>query len=151
MQEITRRGFMAMAGAAALTLAGCGGTQEESDAGSAAAPEPKPEPLDLTGTWIAPGESEDSWQEAVIDGSTITVYWVSDNGDTKSLYWAGTYTAPEDAAETYSWDSANDHEQTDTALLASGDDTKTFTYENGQLSWEVSALGTTTTARAERQ
>lgn len=150
MQEITRRGFMAMAGAAALMLAGCGSTQGEDGSGSGTASQ-EPEPLDLTGTWIAPGESEDSWQEAVIDGSTITVYWVSDNGDTKSLYWAGTYIAPEVAADTYSWDSENDHEQTDTALLASTADTKTFTYEDGQLSWEVTALGTTTTVHADKQ
>ena len=145
MSSITRRGFIAVAGA--LALAGCGGTE----GGGSAPAETAPEPLDLTGTWIAPGESEDSWQEAVIDGSTITVYWVSDNGDTKSLYWAGTYVAPDDAADTYSWDSENDHEQTDSAMLASTADTKTFTYDGGQLSWEVTALGTTTTVHADRQ
>ena len=39
----------------------------------------------------------------------------------------------------------------DSALLASGDETKTFTYENGILSYEASALGTTTTVKMERQ
>ena len=83
-------------------------------------------------------------------GSEIIVNWVSDNGDTKSLYWAGTYVAPTTTDEPYSWDSENDKEQTSLALLASGDDTKTFTYANGQLSYEASALGSTMTIRMEK-
>lgn len=149
MLEISRKAFIAGMGAFALTLAGCGGGGQ-SAGGSEPAPEPE-EPLDLTGTWIAPGESDDSWMEAVIADGAITVYWVSDNGDTKSLYWAGTYVAPEEATDTYSWDSENDHEQTDTALMASGEDTKTFSYEAGELSWETSALGTTKTLHATKE
>lgn len=110
------------------------------------------EPADLTGEWKqANSNSEESWQSANIEGETITIYWVSDRGDTKSLYWAGTYVAPTTPGEPYSWDSVNDHSQTDTALLASGDDVKTMTYENGQLSYSASALGTTTTVRLEKQ
>jgi ABC-type glycerol-3-phosphate transport system substrate-binding protein len=110
------------------------------------------EPADLTGEWKqVNSNSEDSWQAATIDGETITIYWVSDGGDTKSLYWAGTYVAPTTTDEPYSWDSENDHSQTDSALLASGDDTKTITYENGQISYSASALGTTTTVRLEKQ
>ena len=37
------------------------------------------------------------WMEAAITADTITIQWVSDNGDTKSLYWKGTYTAPDKA------------------------------------------------------
>lgn len=107
---------------------------------------------DLTGEWKqVNSNSEDSWQSATIDESAITVYWVSDNGDTKSLYWAGTYTAPINEDEPYSWDSENDTEKTSTALLASGDNIKTFTYEDGQISYEISALGTTTTVKLEKQ
>ena len=131
-----------------LSLAACGGDTSTQGSGSTS----ETTPPDLTGEWKqVNSNSEDSWQSATIDESTITVYWVSDNGDTKSLYWAGTYTAPETVDEPYSWDSENDTEQTSTALLASGDDTKTFTYEDGQISYEVSALGTTTTVRLEKQ
>ena len=73
----------------------------------------------------------------------IVIYWVSDGGDTKSLYWAGTYVAPKDNKETYSWTSKNNKDKTDHALLASGDDTKVFTYEKGEITYKASALGTT--------
>lgn len=110
------------------------------------------EPADLAGEWEqVNSNSEDSWQAATIQGETITIYWVSNSGDTKSLYWAGTYVAPTTTDEPYSWDSENDHSQTDSSLLASGDDTKTITYENGKLSYSASALGTTTTVRLEIQ
>ena len=93
--------------------------------------------------------SEDSYQEATITEDTITINWISP--DSKALYWAGTFEAPTTADEPYSWDSVNDTEQTATALLASGDETKTFTYEDGQISYDATALGVTTTVRLEKQ
>lgn len=123
-----------------------------SSCGSASSSNTPTEPADLTGEWKqSNSNSDDSWQAATIEGETITIYWVSDEGDSKSLYWAGTYVAPTTPDEPYTWDSVNDHSQTDEALLASGDDTKTITYEKGQLSYSVSALGTTTTVRLEKQ
>lgn len=107
---------------------------------------------DLTGTWKQTNSgSEGSYQEATISGDTIEIYWVSDGGDTKSLYWAGTYEAPSEPVDSYSWDSVNDKSKTDGALLASGDDTKTITFEDGVLSYSASALGTTTTVKLEKQ
>ena len=38
-----------------------------------------------------------------------------------------------------------------TALLASGDDAKEFVYDNGVISYEVTALGTTMTVKLERK
>lgn len=143
MAAITRRGFLAILGAAAL--AGC-----SQDGGSKPAGE-KPEPLNLTGTWRAEGETEDSWQEAVIADGTITVDWVSDGGDTRSVYWVGTYEAPTEDVESYKWESAGDTEAMATALLASTAESKEFSYEDGKLVWEVSMLGTTKTVRGERQ
>lgn len=132
-----------------ISLAACG-SGDTSTQGNSSTPEVTPP--DLAGEWKqVNSNSEDAWQSATIDENTITVYWVSDNGDTKSLYWAGTFVAPETTDEPYSWDSENDTEQTSTALLASGDATKTFTYEDGQISYEVSALGTTTTVKLEKQ
>lgn len=132
-----------------ISLAACG-SGDTSTQGNSSTPEVTSP--DLAGEWKqVNSNSEDAWQSATIDENTITVYWVSDNGDTKSLYWAGTFVAPETTDEPYSWDSENDTEQTSTALLASGDATKTFTYEDGQISYEVSALGTTTTVKLEKQ
>jgi len=138
--------MLMLAAVMTLSLTACGNSgSAEGQSEPSAAP-------DLTGEWKQTNSNaDDSWQSATIAEGTIEVYWVSDNGDTKSLYWAGTFTAPATADEPYSWKSENDHEKTDMALLASGDDTKEFTYKNGQISYSVSALGTTTTVRLEKE
>lgn len=109
-------------------------------------------PPDLVGEWKQTNSNaDDAWQAATIAGDTIEVYWVSDNGDTKALYWAGSFDAPTTADEPYTWESENDKDQTDMAILASGDDTKTFTYQDGVISYEVSAMGVTQTVKLEKQ
>ena len=139
-------------GALALTLAGCSGGSTEQEPAASTAQEEQAQPLDLTGSWKQVNKSsEDSWQEAVIEDDTITINWVSDGGDTKSLYWAGTYEAPTDDTESYSWVSENDTSKTDKSLLASTAETKDFKYDNGVLSYEATAMGTTTTVKMERQ
>lgn len=148
----------AMIAAALLAmLTACGGTASTStDNGSAqntaSQKAEEKQPADLTGDWKqVNSSSDDSYQQATISGDTIKIYWVSDNGDSKSLYWAGSFEAPTTAYEPYSWESKNDHDKTDSALMASSDDTKKFTYEKNQISYEASALGTTTTIRLEKQ
>lgn len=148
----------AMIAAALLAmLTACGGTASTStDNGSAqntaSQKAEEKQPADLTGDWKqVNSSSDDSYQQATISGDTIEIYWVSDGGDTKSLYWAGSFEAPTTADEPYSWESKNDHDKTDSALMASSDDTKKFTYEKKQISYEASALGTTTTIRLEKQ
>ena len=143
----------------ALALAGCGSSEQPADgSGQPAATQEQPkqeekaQPLDLTGEWTQSNKnSEDSYQVATISGDTITINWVSNGGDTKALYWAGSYVAPTEATDSYSWESSNDTEQTDKAMLASSDATKAFKYENGVLSYEASAMGTTTTVKMERE
>lgn len=131
-----------------LNLVSCAGGTKSSSGQKSEAPSSPP---DLTGEWKQTNSnSDDSWQSATIGEDAIEVYWVTDNGDTKSLYWAGTFKVPETADEPYSWDSENDHSKTDMALLASGDDSKKFTYSNNEISYSVSALGTTTTVRLEK-
>lgn len=134
-------------------LSACGSTDTPNDStDSSDNSADAAEPADLTGEWKqVDSNSEDSWQAATIQGDTITIYWITDGGDTESLYWAGTYVAPTTSDEPYTWDSENDHSQTDSSLLASTDDTKTITYENGQISYSASAMGTTTTVHLEKQ
>lgn len=145
------------AGVLAVALAGCASGEAESpqtDGGSNApeAQEEQKQPLDLTGEWKqVNSNAEDSYQVATIGDGVIVVNWVGDGGDTKSLYWAGTYVAPTEPADSYTWESQNDTAQTANALMASGDETKTFAYENGQISYELTALGTTMTVKMERQ
>ncbi len=104
---------------------------------------------DLTGTWTSENNNG-SYQEAIITQDSIEINWVSDNGSTKSIYWIGTYTAPSEPITEYTWTSDRDKEKTDTALLASTDDTKVFTYKDEVLSYEVSAMGTTTTLELKK-
>lgn len=135
-----------------LSLAACGGNGAQEKAEEKAQEETAKEPLDLTGEWKqVDGNSEDSYQRATIREGQIEVYWVNDSENTESLYWAGTYVAPETAEKSYEWDSVNNKEKTDTALLASDADTKTFTYADGQLSYSVSAMGMTQTVKLEKQ
>lgn len=132
-----------------VALTACGGAGSAQGSTPQSAAESVEQAPDLTGTWKQVNGSDESYQEATISGDTIEIYWVSDGGDTKSLYWAGTYEAPTESGA-YSWNSVNDHEKTDSALLASGDDTKTFSYDDGVLSYSASALGTTTTIKLEK-
>ena len=138
-----------------LALAGCS-TPSNSDTQKDAAPAveqtqaPAPAP-DLTGTWKQTNShSTDAYQAAQIKGDAIEVEWVTDGGDTTSLYWAGSYEAPEKAGD-YSWKSANDTKKTSKSLLASPDKSKTFTYSNGEISYKVSLAGTTTTVRLSKK
>ena len=110
--------------------------------GSSSAGESEKQIPDLIGEWKETTEGlEDSYQMAKISENTIEIYWISDNGDTSALYWAGSFTAPTTAEEPYVWESKNDFSKTENAFLASTSDTKTMTYENGIISYETSALG----------
>lgn len=127
-------------------------SSSEEKAPEAEQTEEAPEPVSLEGEWKQnnSNDPENSWQSATITGNTIEVYWVGDAGDTKSLYWAGTVEVPAEG-ESFTFDSVNDTEKTKSAMLASGDETKTFTYDNDELSYEVTAMGTTMTVRLSRQ
>lgn len=110
------------------------------------------EPPELTGEWKqVNSSSEDSYQGIYISNDTIEVYWISDNGNTAALYWAGSFVPPEDGGKEYTWESENDTGRTDGALLASADPIKEFTYKNGKLTYSADALGVTVTIEAEKQ
>ncbi|WP_177370998.1 hypothetical protein [Brachybacterium vulturis] len=121
-------------------------------AGASEAAEPaegKAEAPDLTGVWHS---TEDSVfvQRATIAGTAMTIDWVPQDGSPDSrLYWVGTYEAPE-AEGSHAWTSTNDHSRTRAELLASSADTKDFTYEDGKISYEVSALGESGTVALEQ-
>lgn len=106
--------------------------------------EEEPKILDLTGTWTQKDAEEGStFHEAVITEDTITINWVNIYEETRALYWAGTFDTPKDDKEPYNWISENDKSQTDRALLASGADTKSFKYKDGEITYEAAALGVT--------
>ncbi len=107
-------------------------------------------PPDLYGEWREAGDAE-SFHGIYINGDTIEIYWVSDGGLSRSLYWVGSFTPPTDGTEPYSWESVSDTTQASAAVVASGESTKTFTYENGKLTYSASVLGVTTNLEAEKQ
>ena len=86
-----------------------------------------------------------------ISDETIEIALCMDAGETVALYWAGTAPAPTEPGD-YTWDSANDKEQTEYALLASGDDSKTFTYHanSDEITYSQSAMGMTKTVHLIR-
>lgn len=139
---------LALSAVFALSMAACG----ESGGGETKTQAPTPDPVpDLSGEWKqVGGNSEDTYHGIYISGNTIEIYWVTESDGATALYWAGSFKAPEDSKEPYTWVSENDHSKTGMALLASGDDTKEFTYLNGQISYSTSALGMTTAVKAEK-
>ena len=152
LRKITAMTIAAIA-AGCIGLAGGstdGQSTDAADSGSAAVEQEAP--ADLTGSWKQTNSaSQDAWMDAEIADGAITVNWVSNGGDTRSVYWVGTYEAPTEPGDSWSWESSRDKEQTDGALLASTNDTKVFSWENGELSFEASAMGTTTTVRMEKE
>lgn len=145
----------------AFLLAGCstGATSEGTTPGSQnSAPgtteeEVAPaEPLDLTGEWKQTNsKSEDSYQAATISGDVIEINWVNEADSGTAIYWVGTYVAPTEDVTEYTWESANDTSKTENALLASSDQTKTFTFKDGVLSYELTAMGVTMTVEMSKQ
>lgn len=143
----------------AFSLSACGSTGEDAPSNASnktventKEPAPTPEPLDLSGEWKQTNSnSSDSYQALYISENGIEAYWVVEDENTTALYWAGTFEPPTDNNEPYSWTSTNDHDRTSGALLASGDDTKTFTYEGGKLTYSVSAFGETVEVEAAKQ
>lgn len=141
-----------LAGALILSLAACGGDSNTSSSDSSDKRNSSKIP-DLSGQWKqANNSSEDSYQGAIIEDDVIEIYWVSDGGDTRSLYWSGSFIEPDrDEEEPYSWESENNKDRTSKSVMSSSDDTKTFTYEDGQISYSCSIMGTTSTIRLEQE
>ena len=148
-----------------LGLAGCA---SDGDASSDAAPvhspaatpaptsEPEvaeevPEPFSLDGEWVQlNSNAAGTYQVATVRGDAIEVFWIGDGGNSRSLYWAGNAATPADADDELSWESANSRAKTNGEMLASAADSKTFTFASGELSYEVTAFGETTTVRLGR-
>ncbi len=146
---------VAVAGAAlALTLGACSGQpQGNATNQQQAAPVEQKKPLDLTGKWHATNSADESSAtfEAEIKDNVITIYFVDKKADTKSLYWQGTAPAPNTTDDKYNFTSQADTDALSKSLFGSQDKTKDFKYENGVLSFDFSALGTTKTIKMERE
>lgn len=109
------------------------------------------EKINLDGTWSQINSNSDTmYQMAGISGDKIEVRWIDKDNDTEYLYWVGSVKLPKNPGNEFTWDSENDISKTSNALMASSDKTKTFTYSDGQISFQVSFMGATTTVKLEK-
>lgn len=111
------------------------------------------EPTDLTGKWVlAEGENNgiaDGLQaELNISDNIIRIDFVS--GNAKALYWYGTYEAPTEKVDEYSWISVNDSSMTDDSPLAPQTKETTVKYENNKIYFDFTKWGMTYTFVFER-
>lgn len=142
---------------AALALTGCSapgtGAVSSSPAGTARA-EPVqeiPKVPDLTGDWTqSNSNSETDFMTAAIADGVISVNWVLGSEDLNAVFWVGTFESPTSATETHTWSSQRDVAATETALLASSEDAKEFTYGNDIISFTVSLQGESATVELKK-
>ena len=113
--------------------------------------EEAPKAPDLTGEWKqSNSRSETDFMTAAITDGVLSVDWELGSEDITAVYWAGTFEAPDDGNEPYIWISERDRAATDTAIMASTDDTKEFTYEKGIISFTVSIQGESATVETQK-
>lgn len=123
-----------------LCLIACGSsTSTESSAPESQKQEELPIP-DLTGEWKSSASDDGTYMGAVIKDTSMEIYWVIPSQDMTALYWAGSFKAPESASEPYVWTSSADIERNSSALLASTDETKDFTFQNEKFVCSVTAF-----------
>ena len=92
-------------------------------------------PPDLTGEWKQVGEAGNFYQIATVSDDTIETYWYVVSDESLYLYWTGTFTPPEDGKEPYTWQSVNDLEKAQTSSWARREETNSFTYKDGKISY----------------
>lgn len=97
---------------------------------------------DLKGTWASTSTDGPTF-EATISDNLIEMNIV--NGDTKALYWKGTFPLPEKVADGTVITSAADTEALSSSIMGSQDPSKNFTHTGGKLKFDFGALGVTKT------
>lgn len=138
--------------AALFVLTGCSSPASTPATSTSDAPVEEVETLNLDGTWVQTNNDGDiAYHQATIAGDVFTIDWINEEDESRSIYWIGTFPIPETTDDTYAWTSVRDQEATASALLAAQVDSKDFVYENGEIVYEMTALGTTRTIRLERK
>lgn len=100
--ECVNRKLATAGPALCLILSGCASGNIYTDAPPrpSAIDDMAAEPVDLTGLGKqSNSRGDDFYQEAVTEDCVITINWVTNNGDTKSVYRVGRFQAPKDAAQ----------------------------------------------------
>lgn len=115
-----------------LALAACGEAEAET-------------PSPYEGTWTVVDNSNGIDLVATIEGDHIEIDWLLESNQS-DLYWKGTFPT-EEGAELVSH---ADTKALDNSVMGSGAEAKIFRIEDGELHFELTALGHTQTIRLER-
>lgn len=120
-------------------------TAEKTETTETKETESKPEksPTDYTGQWHWKYNNENGDVKVRITENTVTVYLHVMNRDMgilgneqMALYWHGTYTPPTKEGK-YTWTSKSLLKEEELPLFATKEPTKTFVYENGEISFPL--------------
>jgi hypothetical protein len=117
-----------------FTLASCGSSHGASVS---------TKPVSLKGEWHQVNSNPSGWMTASISGDSIQVNLRG--RDSSSIFWLGTFDTQKRSANKYKIVSLGDQDAMKYKIAASNESQKTFTYDHGILSFEFSALGSSTT------
>ncbi len=95
--------------------------------------------LDHTGLWVQKDRNESYMTAIIKEEGRIGVFFILEGDDTPYTYWVGTYDAPTEATDKYSWTSESTY--AGNGILASSDDNKEFLYEKGEIKYTVTIQG----------
>lgn len=117
---------------------------------SAATLDPRVGPVDVSGNWHQtksgiPGAVMD----AHISDGKIRID-VTMSGSTNGMYWQGTFDTATEVVKKFSVTSIGDTSAMADSMYASQDSAKTFTYDNGDLSFPYSIMGVSTVVHLTR-
>jgi hypothetical protein len=110
-------------------------------------------PVSLVGKWVQTNGTGDILAEATIsDVGSVQIDLKT--RDSSSIYWMGSFDTTKDASKPFTVVSLADPDAQKAmakSLFGSQDKTKELAYENGELSYEFTMMGTTSTVRLTRQ
>jgi hypothetical protein len=117
----------------AVTLASCGNSHGASD---------NKNPATMIGQWHQVNADEDGWMTASISGDSIQVNLRG--RDSSSVFWVGSFDTSRRPAGKFDIVSLGDQDAMQWDLMASSEKQKTFGYDHGVLSFQFSAMGSST-------
>lgn len=99
-------------------------------------------PSSLIGEWSQVNPNSGGWMTASISGESIQVNLKG--RESSSIYWMGSFDTSRKPLGKFKVVSLGDQDAMKWQITASTDSKKTFTYDNGELSFKFSALGSST-------
>lgn len=138
--------FTAIFGGLALipVLSACGGSAGASGTSHTT-------PKTLVGRWVQSNDLDNDviMKATVSKGNTIQVNMQA--RDSTSIYWLGSFKSNKNPRSSFNVISRGDQDAMSMSIFGSVDSTKRFKYKNGDLSFEFSMLGTTSTVHLKKQ